>query len=289
MSRQPKSGSRPKRSKSGRQQPAQKTHERVRNIALKIDRPNVNVVLGLPSEGTPLTFFDSITGEQLDFGADAVEVGLMYMRPNGKPKVITRFPQHPSKTGVDLNEKLLEYDHVFAVDTNTDPTSGVSAIAMMQLDNLRRVPEGINFLPRFPDTTCVARPEPGMNPEKFGWIYAIGWIGRAGHTGKVALVVDSCLSDLPAINDRTQEMLAGFMLPSNFTLIYATGDTGTDQLCGPLAISMCDRLARRVLPSAPRLEVGQVGWVRLTQEILNEVVSGAPASVLGAIGGEADA
>jgi hypothetical protein len=220
-------------------------------IFVNIDRPNVDVRLGRPDEGTPVTFADATTGEVLDLGPGVIEGGVTYPRENKGPKVITRFTTTADAAGIDPNEKLLEYDHVLAVDTNTDPATGKSVAVAVLLKDLRQEPDGWKMEPRFP-AAYVFRgppgPKPEPNPEKFGWREIIERIARSPDlAGNVALFVDSCLNEIPKINARERAIVDGFMLPAGITLLYATSDTGAQHLVGPAAIKLCDAVAKRLM------------------------------------------
>jgi hypothetical protein len=189
-----KSGSPPKRAPNAlARSTGSAKRQRHRTIFLNINRPNVSVVLGRPDQGIPLTFIDTTTGERIEnLGPETVEAGITYARENKGPKVITRFGTSADYAGIDPNEKLLDYDHVFGVDTNTDPLTGKSVSVLVWLANLRHEPDGWKIDPRFPPAFVFRGrpgPNPEANPEKIGWRDAIERIFWSPEfQGRVALL-----------------------------------------------------------------------------------------------------
>lgn len=64
-------------------------------------------------------------------------------------------------------------------------------------------------------------------PENYNWKKLIDFImqhKQFNENKKIALVVDSDLENMPAYNKKTKPIYKEFILPDNFTLIYATSD-----------------------------------------------------------------
>ena len=88
---------------------------------------------------------------------------------------------------------------------------------------------------------------PGLLREKIGWLLTIERMQRAGVLSRyrrIGLIVDSDLSQHQKINEREQTLLER-KLPEGITLIYASADTGRDELQNKL-IASADKLADQV-------------------------------------------
>ncbi|MCK6588524.1 MAG: hypothetical protein L6Q76_13175, partial [Polyangiaceae bacterium] len=89
--------------------------------------------------------------------------------------------------------------------------------------------------------------------------------------GRVALFVDSCMNEIPAINARDRSILNDFMLPHEVTLFYATADAGASEFIGPLAIKSCDSVAKRLMKLSPMPpNIGQAFHFPIPVEALSD-------------------
>lgn len=218
-----------------------------RQTIIKINAhvPGIEIALGPPSSDGTLEVFDAKTGKPFD--GCSIETAEGYARSKGH-KIIVQSPQMPGKLHTDQNRYLLEgFDHVFAVDTNTDRFR--SATVVSWLHNIRLDKEGYKAELRHPPALLA---EGHSSPEKNGWVYALASITKSTDlTGRIALFVDAFLAELPAINARTAPVYDDYFLPDGITLLYASADVGSNEFFGARAMRESDRVASIVLKVAP--------------------------------------
>jgi len=222
--------------------PAQTSkYERVNEIIINNQSP-ADVILGPPLADGTLTFYDRITGLPHKF--DHIETGIYYQGER-KPKIVSRATQNGEAVYIDHNKNLLSYDHVLAVDTNTDPATKISATVMAWLRDMRLEPDGIKVPIHYPPAYVFENEE---TPEKFGWREALQRIAHSPEIqGRIAVIVDSYLNDIPSINSRTMAIIDDYFLPDGLDLIYSTADRDYNSLIGPYAIRACDRVAKGII------------------------------------------
>jgi hypothetical protein len=256
----------PNRLKAGR------ADERKPRIPTLVINPGVSLkedtalVLGVPVNGiVPL-----LDGKGRQIGEGILQSGVSYSRNNKAPKFLN-LSEARSQIETDPDRRLLEFDQVFAIDTNTDPEAGRSVTVAARITNLT-FGEGttrtctIAFLPAI--VWCSARPF----PERNGWHAAIQMMTTSPEfAGRVAVFVDSDLGKLPAINAHKEPIIGDFILPPNYELLYAAADRGTTEYVGNAAMGRCDRVAARIgkltaSRSDPR------GWFHfiVTDKLVNE-------------------
>ena len=165
-----------------------------------------------------------------------VEVASTFQRDNGKsPKVIARATSDPSAISTNVNRVLSQYSSLFAVDTNTRKVCGirVSVSVVLELSSL--------------NWTALEFHDAREPPEHLGWFFAVTKIQELQVATPIALVVDSDLDALPAINERKRPYFANHVLPDGFTLVYASSDSGRAEYSGNKALAMCDARATTIL------------------------------------------
>lgn len=186
----------------------------------------------------------------------SVDVAVLYQRESGKDKIITRGPGAPGAMSIDGNRIVLPYASVVAVDTNTRRIRG-ARVSCTAIVRVVREPDGsFEYIPiaavEFHDATA--------SPERLGWHYAIRTLEesfprppemarppRNGERRGVALVVDSELGALDAINRRAAPYFAEFLLPPDITMVYASSDAGSEEHIANRAIATCDKFASHIL------------------------------------------
>jgi hypothetical protein len=205
--------------------------------------------MSAPNEKGELTFFDE-KGQPV--APKRIEVGTGYQRPKG-PKVITRAVADPSTIVLDVNRHLTTYDWVFAVDTNTKTIQNevVSVSASLLLRDISF--DGPRWSVKTVFQDALEFRDAKVAAERLGWRHLLWLIAKSDLKGTIAVLVDSYLDDLAALNRREQDLLPGYHLPTNVTLIYASSDVGRVELIGNKAIAECDKRAGVVLA---RIEAG---------------------------------
>jgi hypothetical protein len=169
---------------------------------------------------------------------------MAYRRSKGN-KILFQANQNPIDIYVDPNEFLTEFGSVFAIDTNTDPASGLSISVCLWLSRMQKNLQSqwtvsSVYLPAFLFNL------PHRSPERFAWHNAILRMITSPDVRKpVALIVDSSLGSLDKINLRTEPVNEDFFLPDGFTLLYSSSDSGSEFIANQL-IRRCDVMANAI-------------------------------------------
>ena len=165
-------------------------------------------------------------------------------RDNKVDKILHASSSPSADTWFSTNHQLLAYDHLIAVDTNTNHLNGsdVSITAAYHVIPRSREPE---------QAFCHARViaifeswNVQCKPENLGWWQILHAIQQQPEdfTGSIGLVVDSDLGKHQAFNDRTEPIVSDFYLPENVTIIYGSDKGGAEHLSTKL-IKYCHNLA----------------------------------------------
>lgn len=184
---------------------------------------------------------DDDTGEEYNLD---LPLSTYYKRANGKDKVLNSFPSGSLK---DPNVTLLDYDWLFAIDTNTKSQLSVTAIAQCFSHHSESSYSGMICV------TCNKWDSSLFpKPEIQAWAVLVDEIIRQKphqwRSKKTAIIVDSELGLLSEYNAQLRPLATNFYLPSNFTLIYASADSGSEFLSNQL-IQLCDKHAAQILKS----------------------------------------
>ena len=149
---------------------------------------------------------------------------------------------------LSLNEVLLNFNHVYAVDTNTkhigDSWLSVGCICYLAdcQKNGAQYTYKLKLVRQITSTNSFLR----YQMEQHVWNAAISYIQSvvpANNT--VALIVDCDLGNISKYNERSLKIRDAAYLPENFTLVYASADTG-DTIANAM-ISFCDSCANIIL------------------------------------------
>jgi hypothetical protein len=182
-----------------------------------------------------------------------------YERPKG-PKVVSRIPQAAPDLSFDEEGALDDnFDHLFAVDTNTRVIDGktISVVGVVSIADVAPSPGYRGQTWQFGVPFCLEYGGLKTKPEPFGWLEALGVLAQEGHLvrgRRIGLIVDSELGALQAFNARTQPVDTGRMLPPGVTLIYASADTGKENLINQ-ALGIADSASAQILAA---LEAGRM-------------------------------
>jgi hypothetical protein len=225
--------------------PVKRDRRKPRASEIRVDFGSKQTISGLHvSEDGTLTFFDE-HGRVVE--PDRIDVGSVYPRSK-KLKVLSRLPGQPKDIQLDPNRGLLRFAFVMAVDTNTLQIGATKVsisipvlVAGIEIGparwNAKLVPQDAF---EFHDAT--------VPPERVGWWEAITRAkSNPEFRGTIAVIVDSDLGDLAALNSRKQQILKGFYLPDGFELLYGSGDRGTEEYIGNKAVAACNKDATRLL------------------------------------------
>jgi hypothetical protein len=150
------------------------------------------------------------------------------------------------------------YDYLIAIDTNYREVHG-RVCAVSGVIGCYRVfvggPDGAlkpaatgRYLP------ALGFADPQFSPEKLGWEIALDQLADAGalrRYSRLAVIVDAHLSELEQLNSRETALREDKRLPHGVTLVYASSDTGGDDLPNSL-IRRADRYAAKWLRELER-------------------------------------
>jgi hypothetical protein len=178
---------------------------------------------------------------------------VVYDRAKGE-KIISRFELSPDELEPSPNATLTNnFDILFAVDTNTIVVDGVatSVTAITECNRIYAVdPEGQADLAwRYHINRCFAFSGARDPAEKAGWAFAVEYIYNSQafrEYPRIGMIVDAYLNDLKSYNDRTSPIVANIYLPKGYTMLYASGDSGSEYLANKL-LQCSDRQAGSIL------------------------------------------
>lgn len=214
-------------------------------ISFVYDLPSDHKIDGVRVDRTGWLAFLDKDGAEID--VDGVHRLVTHERRKG-PKVRTRQVLAGVRLSVDGLQELCGYHEVFVIDTSYiyHPTARRHALACSLRLQFR--PEGDHVRVHVDDRLVyydLVRTE--GNPERAGMLALV--LEHSNSLGdlalKRALVTDSDLGLHDAINARTTPLYGEVFLPANFTLLYASGDTGTEATNRILAF--CDKQAKTTL------------------------------------------
>lgn len=175
-----------------------------------------------------------------------MEREVFYDRP-GKPKVQTRWRLEAGLASVNGIPELARYESLFAIDTATRSIDG-ARVSVACFFSFRLVRQGDKFVvePEANLNFYEFRGVNGGNPEMLAILKVANDVAAtapvlsaAAHC--FAIVTDSELGAHDEINCRARPIYGDLHLPEQFTLIYASADTGHEFL--KKLIRFCDQQA----------------------------------------------
>ena len=178
-----------------------------------------------------------------------VTVDTGYKRKKGR-KYLNKGSLPTDKLYANPNRVLELYDDIYAIDTNYRTINSVR-IAVTGIVGGQNLKPGIpnHTAIRYRPLKCLEFRNPKGRPENLGWKITIELILRAPNfkkTTRVACIVDSDLGNRDNYNSQSIPLFDDFYLPNNFQLIYASSDSGKENLANQM-LSMADNNARAVL------------------------------------------
>lgn len=165
-------------------------------------------------------------------------------RENKDPKILHASSSATKDAWFSTNHQLLSYDHLIAIDTNTNKVNGssVSITAAYHLVPKSRNSDGVICRSRI--IAMIECWNVTVKPENLGWWQILQALEDhpLEYAGKIGLIVDSDLGNHQAFNARTIPIIAGYYLPSNVTIIYGSDKGGGEHLSTKM-IKYCHDLA----------------------------------------------
>lgn len=165
-------------------------------------------------------------------------------RKNKEPKILHTSTSATSDTYLDTNHQLLSYDHLVAIDTNTNYVNGssVSITAAIHVIPGSRSSNLVHC--KYRSLALLELWNVTEKPENFGWWQILQAIQNQPIflNGKIALVVDSDLGEHLAFNNREKPICMNYYLPENVTIVYASDKGGAAHFSTKM-IKFCHDLA----------------------------------------------
>ena len=175
-----------------------------------------------------------------------------YSRSKGD-KVLHDIPIPPTELTHDPNVALTRFDWVFPVDTNSSTgEQKVSFVGGMQTKVLQEKPG--KFVCKIYRKVVIELHNVTVSPERLGWWFVVRAAADRPLGSRIALLVDSELTELAAINRHEKPVIGDYVLPEGIELLYASTDAGGGYIANDLLRS-CDGAARKVarLPDTEKL------------------------------------
>ena len=179
---------------------------------------------------------------------DYVFSQVQFTRKKGSEKIVNSIP---NGTAIDIPSYLASnFNRVFAIDTNTKQIDNnkISVCSIIESYFGNKQNNQISFFYR----KCgilLFKNCPDNLEEKFSWVKFIKLIISSQNYNdnlKYAIITDHDFGNHNKYNNKELPLIRGFYLPNNFTLIYASSDTGKEFLLNKLIIK-CEKDAKRIL------------------------------------------
>lgn len=172
-----------------------------------------------------------------------------YERAKG-PKVLNSAVLKPTEMFVNPNRALEQFDELYAVDTNTRfiDSTAVSVTGVVGGKNTKIIISNHTSVTYRP-LKCLEFHNVKCKLENLGWREVIKAIMRTpqyNERNRIALIVDSDLGMINAYNHREVGILDEFFLPGNFSLIYASADSGKENIANKM-LKLADDISTVIL------------------------------------------
>ncbi|MCP4595329.1 hypothetical protein [Neptuniibacter sp.] len=186
-----------------------------------------------------------------------ISIGAGYTREGKQPKIL-RETNHPGGT-VSFTPKETVYDRYLAIDTSHEKfgenlicvTACLSIEQDIDSSGELKKGESISIL-QWPRLVFLTNDK--FNPERYGWFRFIEALEKSDGFSKertYGVIVDSDLDRLPDINYRAESVFEEYYLPECLSLIYASADTGMENMKNKL-IKQTDKVAAITLKQAQK-------------------------------------
>jgi len=200
-----------------------------------------------------------------------------YKGENGKEKILNQIQLERPNSKADLNSELVNFDFIFAVDTNTKPINGekLSVCSVIYCEKKTIEKNSADFLIGLCGSICI-KGIPDKYEEKFGIKLLIDRLvnhPNYNNTHRIGIITDHDRKNLIKYNDREMPIYENWYLPDNFKLIYASADKSkkNDSLPNHL-ISDCDKEANEVFEEVKKniMPVKEFKDIKFSAEILSQ-------------------
>jgi hypothetical protein len=221
-----------------------KPKPRTTYVTLDMGRPvTANALWFDPKTGECALLHD---GKKLNPKRASADTG--YQRQMGH-KSLNRVQLTPDKLYANVNRILEQFDFIYAIDTNCKTINSATI-------SVTGVVGGVTLKPGIPKHTavrysplkCIELLNPGQKFENLAWKMVIEMIQAAPNfnkNNKIALIVDSDLSNIEFYNSYSKPIYGEFWLPCNFQLVYASTDSGKENIANQM-IALADKSANMI-------------------------------------------
>jgi len=215
-----------------------------RKFAIHMDPKNYFEFDGLALD------FDSQTIVGIKDGKDSPLIGetrLEFSRErenNKSPKMLHTSISPDENTWFSTNHQLLAYDHLIAIDTNTNQVNGSTVSITAAYHLIPEKKEQGYAQCRAAVIVLLELWNVVEKPENMGWYQVLNAIKEhpIEFAGKIGLIVDSDLGNHQAFNTREKPIFGNYYLPENVTIIYGSDKGGAEHLSTKM-IKYCHDLA----------------------------------------------
>jgi len=216
-----------------------------RTISLHMAPENLDHLDGLGFSDRGQVFGIKNRFQQPITGDVTIEYGYERKR---KFKLLSKGPLSNTKVFLNSNLSLLEFDDVYVIDTNTKTVSddkvSVAAIVHCRVGKVDDKYANISYAL----ISCYEYRNIKCKEENFVWYKVSKLLEKDVENlrKKIGFLVDSDLKDHEKINSRELPVYCDYYLPENIKLIYASADSGNENLINRL-IRFCDKKANEIL------------------------------------------
>lgn len=197
-------------------------------------------------------FFEFINNKGEITNKHLISTGESYERAGKSPKVIREYKWQSGTIG--FNHMYVNHDRYLAIDTSYISLEENNLCVTSCLSIEQDIPN-INYLLKdeklkvllWPRLVFLARKN--FNPERYAWMRYIQSLLKSCNYREdysYGVVVDSDLDDIPKINAGEISIFDNFYIPNNISLIYASADTGNENMQNKL-IQQSDMVAKHTL------------------------------------------
>ena len=161
-------------------------------------------------------------------------------------KILNRI--YTDNNSIDINRNLSQYNFIYAIDTNTMFTDNkyISVGSLVKGDFIKKNEEGFNLSYKCHKNFIIESEYKYIDVEQYLWTESIKLIKNElilHYNPKIGLIIDCDLGNLENYNNKLKPLYSNFYLPDNFTLIYASSDTGKEYLPNKM-IALADHEAK---------------------------------------------
>ena len=217
--------------------------QKVRTMRLKIDPQNFFEFDGLALDFKTQRITGFKKGEYHPLIGQS-KLGFSRYRQFKTSKILHESRSPSNHTWFDSNHQLLSYDHLIAVDTNTNFIAGSHVSITAAFHVIPQANENGKAQCLVAVIALLEFWNVSEKQENLGWFTILNMIlsHQSLFTGKIALIVDSDLGNHDAFNNREIPIYNDMYLPPNVTISYASDKGGPEHLSTKL-IKHCHNLA----------------------------------------------